>query len=268
MRVHLRQVALVASGLASAVADLSDIFGIEACHVDPGLAIWGLENTLLPVGHNFIEVVAPTTEGTAAGRYLERRGGDGGYMVICQTETLESQKACRERAAALGVRVAYESNEREGFNIMQLHPRDLEAAFFEIDWDVEADFTGRWEPAGGSDWAKHVRLQRVRDIVGVELQCDDPPTLARKWARIADAAVASENGCPVVMLNNAKLRFVTVNDDRGPGLGGVDLVVNDREAILRQARARNAYVSDDQVLVCGTRFYLLQPPTLREKQSG
>lgn len=256
MSVHLRQVALVASGLASAVADLSEIFAIETCHVDPGLAIWGLENTLLPVGHNFIEVVAPTTDGTAAGRYLERRGGDGGYMVICQTETLESQNACRQRAAALGVRVAYESDERERFNIMQLHPRDLEAAFLEIDWDVEADFTGRWEPAGGSDWVRHVRTQRVRDIVGVELQCDDPPTLAEKWARITDVSVTEENNHPVVGLNNAKLRFVPVTDGRGPGLGGIDLAVNDREAILVQAKSHHAYVSNDEVVVCGTRFYL------------
>jgi len=257
MSVHLRQVALVASRLSHAVADLSDILGIEACHVDPGLAVWGLENTLLPVGHNFIEVVAPTKDGTAAGRYLARRGGDGGYMVICQTDTIESQNACRERAAALGVRVAYESDERDGFNIMQLHPRDLEAAFLEIDWDVDADFNGRWEPAGGSDWTRHVRTEHVRDIVGVELQCEDPPALADKWARIADVAVTSESGVPIVALSNAKLRFVPIADGRGPGLGGIDLAAIDREAILIRARARNAYVSDDQIVVCGTRFYLV-----------
>ena len=256
MTIHLRQVALVAPLLGPAVDELSDILGIETCHVDPGLSIWGLENTLLPVGTNFIEVVAPVTDGTAAGRYVERRGGAGGYMVICQTRTRESQNACRERASALGVRVAFESDEREGFSIMQLHPRDLEAAFFEIDWDIDADFSGRWEPAGGIDWTRHIRSDRVRDIGGVELQCETPADLAEKWARIADVAVRSEDGNPVVQLNNAKLRFVTIADNRGPGLGGVDLVVNDRDAILGRAKHRNAYVSDDQIIICGTRFYL------------
>ena len=67
MGIHLRQIALVASRLAPVVDDLQAVFGIEVCHVDPGLAIWGLENALLPVGRNFIEVVAPTEAGTAAG---------------------------------------------------------------------------------------------------------------------------------------------------------------------------------------------------------
>jgi hypothetical protein len=256
MSVHLRQVALVASTLAPVVADLSDIFGIEVCHVDPGVALWGLENALLPVGNNFIEVVAPTRRITAAGRYLVRRGGNGGYMVICQTESLQSQRACRQRAAALGVRVAYESSDRKGFSIMQLHPRDLEAAFFEIDWDAEADYNGHWEPAGGTGWVAHVGRHRVREITGVELQCDDPPATASKWAHIADFAVRQEDGNPVVALNNAKLRFVPVTDGRGAGLGGIDLAVTDREAILDAARMHNAYVNDRQIIVCGTRFYL------------
>ena len=177
-------------------------------------------------------------------------------MVICQTETRQLQNACRQRAAALNVRVAYESDEREGFNIMQLHPRDLEAAFFEIDWDIESDFAGRWEPAGGIGWVNHTRTERVTEISGVELQCEDPPALAHKWAQIAGVPVESEDSTPVVQLNNAKLRFVIIADNRGPGLGGVDLIVNDRDAVLDEAKSRNAYVSDDQVMVCGTRFHL------------
>lgn len=256
MGIHLRQVALVASRLAPAVDDLRAILGIEACHVDPGLAIWGLENTLLPVGPNFIEVVAPVEHDTAAGRYLERRGGDGGYMVICQTDSRETQKNSRERAAALKVRVAYESEEREGFSLMQLHPRDLESAFLEIDWDVDCDFNGRWEPAGGSDWTRHVRTDRLQDIVGVELQCDNPPALATKWANIAGVPVDLTRDHPRVTLDNAVLRFVEIADGRGPGLGGIDVVTVDRAAILKEAKSRGCYVSDNQVMVCGTRFYL------------
>lgn len=251
MTIHLRQIALVAPQLASTVDDLSAIFGIEKCHVDPAVGIWGLENALLPVGRNFLEVVAPVKDSTAAGRYLQRRGGAGGYMVICQTETRANQIACRQRAAALEVRVAYENDEREGFSIMQLHPRDLEAAFFEIDWDVDSDFTGRWEPAGGTGWTDHVNTERVRDFTAIELQCEEPFELANKWANIAGTPVTSENNNPVVALNNAQLRFVEINDDRGPGLGGVDLMVNDRNGILTAAKQRGAYVSDDQVMVCG-----------------
>ena len=256
MTIHLRQVALVAGTLAPAVDDLRAVFDLQICHIDPGLAIWGLENTLLPVGRNFLEVVAPVEENTAGGRYLERRGGDGGYMVICQADSLETQGMCRRRAAGQGVRVAYESDEFEGFSLMQLHPRDLEAAFFEIDWDAGNDFSGRWEPAGGTGWSNHVRTSRIRDIAGVELQCEDPPALAAKWAAIAGVEVRQDGQHPVVALENATLRFVGITDGRGPGLGGVDLVVNDRDAIVAEATRRGCLVHTNHVMVCGTRFYL------------
>ena len=42
----------------------------------------------------------------------------------------------------------------------------------------------------------------------------------------------------------------------GAGLCGVDVVVNDRDAILREARRRGCHAGDDHVIVCGTRFYL------------
>lgn len=256
MSIHLRQIALVAANLAPAVDDLSAVFGIEPCFVDPLVGQWGLENTLLPVDRKFLEIVAPIKDGTAAGRYIERRSGDGGYMVICQTESRESQLGYRERAASEGVRVAYEG-EHDGFSIMQLHPRDLQAAFFEIDWDVDSDFEGRWGPAGGKDWVKHIRTERVQDITGVELQCVDPAAVAEKWAKVGDLPLDTDGGLPVVSLNNASLRFVESSDGRGPGLGGVDLVVNDRDAILQEAKKRGCYVSDDRVDVCGTRFYLI-----------
>ena len=68
MSIHLRQIALVAAKLAPAVDDLSAIFGIEPCYIDPAVGQWGLENTLLPVDRKFLEVVAPVKDGTAAGR--------------------------------------------------------------------------------------------------------------------------------------------------------------------------------------------------------
>lgn len=58
-------------------------------------------------------------------------------------------------------------------------------------------------------------------------------------------------------LNNVGIRFVEATDGRGPGLGGLDLKVADRSAILAAAKARNAYVSDDEVHVCGVRFRLI-----------
>ena len=57
-------------------------------------------------------------------------------------------------------------------------------------------------------------------------------------------------------LNIATIRFVEAEDGRGAGLGGLDLAVRNRDAIIAAARERNCYVSDDRVDICGTRFYL------------
>ena len=84
MTIQLRQICLVAKDLNPVIDDLTEVLGINRCFIDPGVRTFGLENTLMCVGRNFLEVVAPVEEGTAGGRYLNRRGGDGGYMVICQ----------------------------------------------------------------------------------------------------------------------------------------------------------------------------------------
>src|SRR5258707_4757643 len=83
MSIRLRQIALVADKLAPVIEDLKGVFGLEVCYIDPGVGVFGLENSLLPVGNNFIEVVAPIKEGTAGGRYFKRRGGHGGLQGLC-----------------------------------------------------------------------------------------------------------------------------------------------------------------------------------------
>ena len=157
--LRLRQIALVAEKLAPVEEELAFVLGIEVCFRDPGVGHFGLENALFPIGNQLLEVVAPTRENTAGGRYLERRGGDGGYMVITQCNDHAPRRA---RVKDLGIRVVnqYDSDE---FRNMQLHPKDTGGSFFEIDEMVgpgahEPD--GPWEPAG-KDWQRARRLERV-----------------------------------------------------------------------------------------------------------
>jgi hypothetical protein len=84
MWLRLRQIALIAHKVAPTAQDMPDVFGLEVGFRDPGVKTLGLENTIFPMGNQFIEVVAPIRENTAGGRYLDRRGGDGGYMIVCQ----------------------------------------------------------------------------------------------------------------------------------------------------------------------------------------
>ena len=67
---RLRQIALVAPTLAPAVDAMKTVFGLDPCFRDPAVGKYGLENALFVFGSSFLEVVAPTREGTAAGRFL------------------------------------------------------------------------------------------------------------------------------------------------------------------------------------------------------
>lgn len=255
MGLHLRQICLVARELNPRIAELGEVFDVEACFVDEGVGVFGLENTLVAIGRNFLEVVAPVRDGTAAGRYLDRRGGDGGYMVIAQTSDAATQAACRERAAATGVRIAWE-HVAGSHHMMQLHPGDLQASFLEIDWEAHGEPQGYWGAAGGRAWEPHVRTETVHDIVGAVLQGPDPFALADLWSRVVGIPVSVVDGEPTIPLDNARLRFVPDHDGRGPGLGGVDLLVADRARLLAAARRLGAWRSDDLVELCGTRFHL------------
>ena len=255
MPLQLRQIALVARELEPVIQDLTDVFGINRCYVDPGVGVFGLENTLMPVGKNFLEVVAPVEENTAGGRYLDRRNGDGGYMVITQADSRETQVQVRQNALDHGVRVAHEV-QREDWHLCQLHPGDLKAAFLEVESDKYNDFEGNWHPVGGLGWEDKVKQDVVVDWTGVELQGTDAVELAELWGNVADLPVSRDGSTLTMQMNNAEVRFVEAEDGRGPGLGGVDLAVADRDYILSHAKERGCYVSDDRVDVCGVRWYL------------
>jgi len=255
MTIHLRQICLVARELEPVIDDLTSILGINRCYVDPGVGQFGLENTLMPVGRNFLEVVAPIREGTAGGRYLDRRGGDGGYMVITQEDSLETLEAIRQRALDNGVRVAHERSS-DDWRLCQLHPGDLKAAFFELEWNPASDFEGYWNPVGGLGWEDKVKQDVTIDFAGVELQHTDPVELADLWGRVAGLPIERDGDRLTMQLNNAVIRFVEATDGRGPGLGGLDIKVADRDHILRSARERGCYVDDDRVDICGVRWYL------------
>lgn len=258
MWIRLRQIAVVAADLHRAGLDIGTVLGAEPCFTDPGVAQFGLKNTLWPIGTQFLEVVTPTAENTAGGRYAKRRGGgDTGYMVITQVDDAPHR---RERAAELGIRIAFDMQSPEhGHDGMQLHPADTGGTFFEMDQMTGPggdDPGGRWWPAG-KNWEPYVRTAQVGGISAAELQSSDPDRLAARWSEIAEVELATDaDGHPVLPLDNAVIRFVPETDGRGEGLGGIDVITNDREAVLAGAHARGCYVSDDEVSVVGLRVYL------------
>lgn len=255
MWLRLRQICLVAKELAPVEEALCDVFGVQVCYRDPGVAHFGLENALFPFGNQFLEVVAPIQENTAAGRYLDRRGGDGGYMFITQCDDHATRYA---RIEELGVRIVFEAD-RPDYRLMQLHPRDTGGTFLEIDEQRGLNacaVDGPWHPAG-PDWKAGQVLDRVTGIGAAEIQCDDPSAVAGRWSEIVQIPLIEESGNLVLSLDNATVRFVPCTDGRPEGLGGIDVVTADRAAILTSAKARGAVRGDNQVHLCGMRINLL-----------
>lgn len=255
MWLRMRQIALIARELAPVVDEIRDVFGLEVAYRDPAVKTFGLENAVFPVGNQFLEVVAPIREGTAGGRYLDRRNGDGGYMVICQCDDHAPRK---RRATELGIRKALEHDEPE-FRIMQLHPRDTGGCFLEIDEQIGGDaLDGPWAPAG-KNWKDAARTDVVRGLAAAEIQTPDPADLAARWGQIVELPVeADAEGRPTLHFDNAAVRFVKDTDNRGEGLGGVDLLVANRSRLLAAAERRGRRVSDDLVNLCGVRFRLVE----------
>ncbi|MFI5217148.1 MAG: VOC family protein [Candidatus Limnocylindria bacterium] len=248
--MRLRQIALVASELDPVVRDLCGVLGLEVCFRDPGVAEFCLHNALMPIGDCFLEVVSPTRTGTTAGRLLERRGGDGGYMVIVQTDDLARD---RERMAALGVRIVWQI-ELPDAQTIHLHPRDVGAAIVSLDQMPEPE-SWRW---AGPRWRSFVKSDVTRALAGVELQSPDPGALAARWGQVfGRKPTATRDGAHALALDAGAVRFAPARDGRGEGVSGVDLRVADPAEVVARARRRGAHVDGDVVVLCGTRFRLL-----------
>lgn len=253
MILRLRQLCLAAARLEPVVDALCAVFGGEVCHRDPAVARFGLHNALVPFGTSFIEVVAPLKPGTAAGRFLERRGGDGGYMVILDSADLAPWRA---HVHTLGVRIAfaYDHGDYQG---VQLHPRDTGGALLEINHTRGGEsLRGAYGPAGPG-WQRAAPSERVRGIRGAVLQSALPEKLARRWGEILQKSVerTGPDGWRLA-LDNAALRFIPDADRRGDGLAAIVLAVADASAIRSTAAERGCLDAGGTVVLGGVRFFL------------
>jgi hypothetical protein len=248
--MRLRQIALVARELEPVVADLCAVFGLEVAYRDPGVGHFGLHNAVMPVGQSFLEVVSPVRENTSAGRFLERRHGDGGYMVIVQTDDLARD---RKRAEGLRVRVVWEVALPDIATI-HLHPRDIGGAIVSLD---EARPPASWRWAGPS-WEKKVRTAVVRRIAGVEFQAEDPAAMAARWGEVL-GRTAHPHGSDAreIALKEGRIRFVPPRDRRGDGISLVELEAVDADRALRVARERVLSPDGTGIEICGVRFRLV-----------
>jgi Glyoxalase-like domain len=248
--MRLRQIALVAQDLAAARADISAVLGIDYAYDDPGVGKYGLRNAVFPIGDTFLEVVSPKEPGTTAGRLLEKRGGDGGYMVILQVDDL-AQALIRVKNAA--ARIA-DQRDQDGAAFTHIHPKDIGGAILSLDRMVP---TERWE-WGGPHWQSHVCTDTSLKLTGAELQAKDPAQMAARWAQVLGRAATPDAGVWCIRLDAGEIRFSVERDGRGEGLASFDVMVRDLDAVRAAAAARGLLDADGAVVLAGTRVRLIQ----------
>jgi hypothetical protein len=212
---RLRQIALVARDLDSACSRIESALGVRDPFHDPGVREFGLTNAVYEIGDTFLEVVSPVVDGTTAGRYLERRGGDAGYMALFQ---VADTTATRERAQTMGLRVVWQLDLPD-ISGTHLHPRDIGGAIVSFDTPRPPE-SWRW---AGPRWTggapDDVAAIRVAAIV---VRAVDPEPIAARWK---------------ALFTDRQVRFEPADDERDEGIAIVEL---------------DGFADDTEI--CGVRF--------------
>ncbi|WP_322514825.1 VOC family protein [Rhodopseudomonas palustris] len=248
--LRLRQICLVADAIEPAASQIAAILGLNICYRDPHVGKYGLENVLIPVDTTLLEIVAPIQPGTAAGRFLEKTGGRGGYMAIFCCDDPDARS---RHAATLGVRTA-NVIDHAPYHGVQLHPRDCRAAFIELNHtDGSDNIRGAYPPAG-PDWANAIRTDTTQALVSVELQSPDPADLAAHWGRILELPVhAGTDGVAELQLPNANLRFVRGDNE---AMTALTFKVADAAKIREAAKAQGVATTSAGFTLAGVEFRL------------
>ena len=242
--MDIRQIVMVSGLRDPIVNDLCELFNFEVAFNDPGVAHFGLENAVIPIGTDFLEVVSPVEENTTAGRYLNKRGGDGGYMIIIQVDKFEdSQKLVNE----YNIKTVWETDLPKA-KAMHLHPKQMGGAILSLDW-MEPKESWKW---AGPNWEKNISGP-IKGIDGVEIQSDDPELMLNTWLRVLGGVERDHENR--ILLDNTWIKFSQATDGRGPGISAFSLKAENSNEIIE--RAQNlGFMVDDKITIGGIKFYL------------
>jgi glyoxalase-like protein len=246
--MRLRQVALAASDLGAAVEALTDVLGIEVAFRDPGVAVFGLVNAVMPIGETFLEVVSPVRADATAQRWIAKRGGDAGYMAIFQCGDAGALAREVDRAKSAGAAVVWEG-EQTGARTAHFHPRELGAI-------ASLDAMPSWEQWvwAGPTWREHVLTGTARSITGAELAGPEPDSLAERWGRLLGLVPHRMRDGRLEIALPRGGRLVFAHGSAGEALVAIEVELADRARFEARARARGVLGADSAAAIAGVRF--------------
>lgn len=233
---RLRQLVIAANSLDTADT-LREVLGLGEPFPDKGVAEFGLVNAVFAIGDQFLEVVVPTADKAPARRFIDR-GGEGGYMVIFQTDDMA---ALRNRVDSMGVRRVW-NIDLPDISASHLHPADLGGAIVSVDEPRPAG-SWRW---GGPEWRERAAPGR---FTGAVLETPDPDALAQTWG-LALGLTADKRR---LFLADAVVHFREGPADRLVEFG---FELPDADAAIARAKAAGLAVDGTSVDVAGVRLAL------------
>ena len=226
------------------VNDLCELFGFEVAFNDPGVGHFGLENAVIPIGTDFLEVVSPVKDNTTAGRFLEKRNGDGGYMIIIQVDDFEISKGLVEKK---NIGVVWKTDLPEA-KAMHLHPKQMGGAILSLDW-MNPKESWKW---AGPNWEKNISGS-LKGIDGVEIQSDNPELMQETWLRILGNVKSDQDNR--ILLDNTWIKFTEATDGRGPGISAFSLKAENSDEIIERAESLG-FLLNGTITIGGVKFYL------------
>ncbi len=223
--MKLRQVALAAQDLEPTRSQLFELLGLNADFADPGVAEFGLVNSVMAIGDSFLEIVAPNQADTAAGRLLARRGETCGYMVLMQVDDFASFDAYLD---AHQVRKVWQVD-RDAVSACHVHPKDIGGAIVSFD-EMRPAESWIW---GGPNWTQQ-RAQHATRILGCTLCSPNHEGLAARWSEIMRTPLIAggSNRC-LEFSDGTHIEFVPGDDYEG--ICGVTFGAHDEDAMYRRA---------------------------------
>ena len=234
--IRLRQLVFAAHDpfgidLVQEVLDLGSPFA------DPGVGDFGLINGVFALGDQFIEVVVPHRENTAAGRFLERSQGRGGYMAIFQSPDVH---AVRRRADAANMRRVWNCDLPD-IAASHIHPVDIGAAIVSIDTPTDPK-SWRW---GGPDWQRNTVPGAIE---GCTIGARDPANLATRWSQLLSVEPDLESKICKMPLDHGEVGFVRDTHDH---LKQFTLRINDPGRALTTAHRLQLPIENNMIQLLG-----------------
>ncbi|MEA2391844.1 MAG: hypothetical protein QOK31_1953 [Solirubrobacteraceae bacterium] len=215
--VRLRQAVVVAADLEPVAERLREELGLGEPFADPGVAEFGIRNAVFALGDAFLEVISPARPGTAAGRHLERHGGDCGYMLIFQLDDLAT---ARERVAAGGIRVVWQIDLPD-ISGTHLHPADVGGAIVSLD-RADPPESWRW---GGPAWTGRAGEGAPGRLSGAALRVHDPAGVSKKWGEVLGVSPSGGDEPELGLDHGGRVGFAAATTHPEEGLDEIEVAL-------------------------------------------